>query len=169
MAKHDQEQTDAATDGPPSVWLWRRVRENAEAVIIAIILALIIRHYSLEAFEIPTGSMAPGLHGVHIDATCPNCGTVEPVGVRVHQFNNKLEISLVQGWIYEGTCPECSLEIRDGKISSQQQPPPPQIRCPRCNKFHPADSKDFTCFLRARSRWLPGGTRRRQGNSSHVC
>ncbi|MGH9361738.1 MAG: S26 family signal peptidase, partial [Thermoanaerobaculia bacterium] len=51
------------------------VRENLEAVAVAVVLALIIRHFSVEAFEIPTGSMAPTLYGIHAWAQCPNCDT----------------------------------------------------------------------------------------------
>lgn len=43
------------------------LRENIEAVIIAIILALIIRTFIVQAFKIPSGSMLPTLQiGDHI-------------------------------------------------------------------------------------------------------
>ena len=50
------------------------IQENIEAVVVAIVLAVIIRHFAMEAFVIPTGSMAPTLNGIHVDATCDNCG-----------------------------------------------------------------------------------------------
>jgi signal peptidase I len=50
------------------------VRENIEAIIVAIVLALIIRQFAMEAFVIPTGSMAPTLYGQHVSVSCPNCG-----------------------------------------------------------------------------------------------
>ncbi len=49
-------------------------QENLEAVVVAVILALIIRHFAMEAFVIPTGSMAPTLLGDHFRVECPNCG-----------------------------------------------------------------------------------------------
>jgi len=49
------------------------VRENIEAIIVAIVLALIIREFAMEAFVIPTGSMAPTLFGEHTEIVCPNC------------------------------------------------------------------------------------------------
>ena len=49
------------------------VRENIEAIIVAIVLALIIRQFAMEAFVIPTGSMAPTLYGQHVPVSCPNC------------------------------------------------------------------------------------------------
>ena len=39
------------------------VRDNIEAFAVAIAMALVIRHYSVEAFRIPTGSMMPSLYG----------------------------------------------------------------------------------------------------------
>jgi signal peptidase I len=50
------------------------VRENAESVIVAVSLALMIRQFAMEAFVIPTGSMAPTLYGTHAEVSCPNCG-----------------------------------------------------------------------------------------------
>jgi signal peptidase I len=43
------------------------LRENAEALVVAIILALIIRAFVVQAFKIPTGSMLETLQiGDHI-------------------------------------------------------------------------------------------------------
>ncbi|MGE0710687.1 MAG: signal peptidase I [Planctomycetota bacterium] len=47
--------------------------ENLEAVVVAVILALIIRHFVMEAFVIPTGSMAPTLLGDHFQVSCERC------------------------------------------------------------------------------------------------
>lgn len=50
------------------------IRENVQWIIISIIIALGIRYFIVEAFKIPTGSMAPTLVGVHKHVVCPNCG-----------------------------------------------------------------------------------------------
>ncbi len=44
---------------PALGWLW----DNIEAFAVAIAMALVIRHYCIEAFRIPTGSMMPTLRG----------------------------------------------------------------------------------------------------------
>ena len=41
----------------------RWIKENVEAIAIAIVMALIIRQFAIEAFKIPTESMAPTLYG----------------------------------------------------------------------------------------------------------
>ncbi len=53
---------DKLTAAPKS-----RLRENVEAVVIAVILALFIRTFIVQAFKIPSGSMLPTLQiGDHI-------------------------------------------------------------------------------------------------------
>ena len=49
-------------------------RETVEALVIAFVLAFLIRTFEVEAFVIPTGSMAPTLMGLHKDVVCPQCG-----------------------------------------------------------------------------------------------
>lgn len=49
------------------------VRENLESILIAIALAFVLRIFVVEAFKIPTGSMAPTLLGQHKIIKCPNC------------------------------------------------------------------------------------------------
>jgi signal peptidase I len=50
------------------------VKETVEAILVAFILAFIFRAFVVEAFVIPTGSMAPTLYGAHMRLTCPDCG-----------------------------------------------------------------------------------------------
>ncbi|PIE55787.1 MAG: signal peptidase I [Desulfobulbus propionicus] len=46
------------------------IRENLEAIVVAVILALIIRTFVIQAFKIPSGSMLPTLQiGDHILVT----------------------------------------------------------------------------------------------------
>jgi len=49
-------------------------------VLIALVLALIFRAFVMEAFRIPTGSMAETLRGAHYHLRCPQCGYKYDVG-----------------------------------------------------------------------------------------
>lgn len=49
-------------------------RDFIEQIVVAVILAIVIRGYDAEAFVIPTGSMAPTLMGRHKEVACPQCG-----------------------------------------------------------------------------------------------
>ena len=50
------------------------MRDFVEQIVIAFILAFLIRGFDAEAFVIPTGSMAPTLMGRHKEVVCPQCG-----------------------------------------------------------------------------------------------
>ncbi len=49
-------------------------KETLESIVIAFILAFVFRAYVVEAFVIPTGSMAPTLLGRHVRVMCRQCG-----------------------------------------------------------------------------------------------
>jgi signal peptidase I len=88
------------------------VSENLEAVVVAVILALIIRHFVMEAFVIPTGSMAPTLLGDHFDVTCPSCAYGFSVGKNEDELQGPGErISIT------ARCPLC-----DQEFDSEQTP-----------------------------------------------
>lgn len=83
-------------------------RENFEAVLIAIVLALIIRHFAMEAFVIPTGSMAPTLLGEHTELNCTHCGYEFPVEWSQFKDGRSLEDTPV-------LCPNCRNKIKRHK------------------------------------------------------
>jgi signal peptidase I len=50
------------------------IANTFEWLITAFILAFVFRAFVMEAFRIPTGSMADTLKGAHFRLTCPQCG-----------------------------------------------------------------------------------------------
>ena len=58
-----------------------------EGFALAFILAFIFRGFVVEAFIIPTGSMAHGLQGRHIEHICKRCGHRYRVGASVENPN----------------------------------------------------------------------------------
>ncbi len=52
----------------------RSVRDTVESIWVAIVLAFVLRAFLIEAFVIPTGSMAPRLMGEHWQLQCASCG-----------------------------------------------------------------------------------------------
>src|SRR5919112_2065307 len=61
------------TDEPP-ISTGKGVKETIESILIAFILAFVFRAFVVEAFVIPTGSMATTLLGAHMRFTCKECG-----------------------------------------------------------------------------------------------
>jgi signal peptidase I len=92
-------------------------KETIESLVIAFILAFIFRAFVVEAFVIPTGSMADTLRGAHYRLVCPTCS---------HEFNYGLKngrnenIPNQPTKLYQGVplnaaqiaiCPMCGTEI----------------------------------------------------------
>lgn len=108
---------------------WRSLRENIEAITVAILLALIIRHFVFESYEIPTGSMAPGLNGLHVTVSCPNCNEDNRVGIHSDSLTNIVNLGNRME-IFEGTCPNTEKNI---KITTQGNN---RFVCPHCGELH---------------------------------
>ena len=53
--------------------VFQSIMETFESLVIAFILAFVFRAFVVEAFVIPTGSMADTLRGAHFSLTCPKC------------------------------------------------------------------------------------------------
>lgn len=69
------------TDPPRSHAQDESIKDTVQSIVIALILAFVFRAYVVEAFVIPTGSMAPTLLGQHFDVRCAQCGHEFTVGV----------------------------------------------------------------------------------------
>ncbi|MFN0134130.1 MAG: signal peptidase I [Phycisphaerales bacterium] len=64
------------------------IKETLISIIIAFILAFVFRAFVIEAFIIPTGSMAPTLMGAHMRVTSPQTGRVWPIGPQYYVDND---------------------------------------------------------------------------------
>jgi signal peptidase I len=110
------------------------LRENIEAIIIAVLLALIIRTFIVQAFKIPSGSMLPTLQiGDHIlvskfiyGVKMPFTGSTlipisdpKPNDIVVFQFPKNPELDYIKRVI---AVAGDIVEIKDKKISINGKP-----------------------------------------------
>src|SRR3569833_2611406 len=58
------------------------VKETLESILVAFILAFIFRAFVVEAFVLPTGSMAPTLLGARTRFTCDDCGVLPELRIQ---------------------------------------------------------------------------------------
>jgi signal peptidase I len=83
-------------------------RDTIESIYIAIVLAFVLRAFLVEAFVIPTGSMADSLYGEHYSLVCPACGYQYAYGAQRDPMTGSLPGGngpvLPQG----GYCPNCT-------------------------------------------------------------
>ena len=110
------------------------IRENIEAIIVAVLLALIIRTFIVQAFKIPSGSMLPTLligdqilvskfiYGVKMPFTGSTLIPVsdpKPNDIVVFQFPKNPELDYIKRVI---AVAGDIVEIRDKKISINGKP-----------------------------------------------
>lgn len=82
-------------------------KETVESIIIALILAFVFRAFVVEAFVIPTGSMAPTLMGAHSRYVCENCGYHFDVNAGGRSIDGDLSIPRRVGGEVRVNCPNC--------------------------------------------------------------
>ncbi|MGR3178168.1 MAG: signal peptidase I [Candidatus Anammoxibacter sp.] len=116
----EKKKTEEKTKKPKN-----KLRENIESILIAVAMAFCIRYFVVEAFKIPTGSMAPTLLGAHKDVVCPNCNWF----FRADHNSNQV------------ICPNCAYEIGVSRFCRQcnhefhfSRPEwlRKSVTCPRC-------------------------------------
>lgn len=101
------------------------IKETIESLVIAFILAFVFRAFVVEAFVIPTGSMADTLRGAHFRVMCANCAHPYNYNFEPHKFNYK------RGAIPTFPVPVVPPRLRSGSIPN----------CPLCG--HQADKKQL--------------------------
>ena len=99
----------AAPDQPGAV---KGVKETIESILIAFILAFVFRAFVVEAFVIPTGSMAPTLLGAHMRFTCHECGYGFDVGYQSPEREGaEIDIRDRSERTYVVYCPNCKSKV----------------------------------------------------------
>src|SRR5262245_31844487 len=89
------------------------IKDTIESILIAFILAFIFRAFVVEAFVIPTGSMAPTLLGAHMRFRCPDCGYRFQVNFSApdSQSNEIFIPDTAVGRTYLASCPNCGYRL----------------------------------------------------------
>ena len=80
------------------------IRETVEIGVTVLIFALLLRAFDVEAFVVPTGSMAPTLMGRHKDVQCPQCKYPYQVGASEEMSESGEPTG---NRTIAGTCPLC--------------------------------------------------------------
>ncbi len=88
----------AAVNAPPR----DHVRETLETLVFVVVLVLILQLFVLEAFVIPTGSMAETQLGYHKNVVCQQCQYAFPVN-----SSDEVERPSRDSFVYGYTCPNC--------------------------------------------------------------
>jgi signal peptidase I len=85
------------------------IKETIDQILLAFIFALIFRCFIMEAYVIPTGSMAPTLMGAHMDFRCPDCGWRFAVDFPAQGNNANVPARAAQ--VYPIRCPNCAYKL----------------------------------------------------------
>ncbi|MGL6195903.1 MAG: S26 family signal peptidase [Thermoguttaceae bacterium] len=130
--KKNTETTKKQTEDPGYTFRW--VREAIETLAIALVLAFLFKTFEAEAYEIPTGSMAPTLMGRHKDLNCSECGFRFQISAseEADEGNNggtsariaeaaKRGVSPKLPSVVGGTCPQCRFTMYIGPDNTEKK------------------------------------------------
>ena len=103
------------------------VKETIESILVAFILAFIFRAFIVEAFVIPTGSMAPTLLGAHMRFTCTDCGYRFAANYSDQSGSDEIRIPHTSPHTYRVFCPNCGFRLPqrdlDNPTNGSEKPP----------------------------------------------
>ena len=106
---------------PAQISTGKGVKETIESILIAFILAFIFRAFVVEAFVIPTGSMATTLLGAHMRFTCKECGYRFDVNYPGSGGNEDVPARAIDSeghpLTFRAICPNCRQRVSDGEES----------------------------------------------------
>ena len=95
-------------------------KETLESIIVALILAFVFRAFVVEAFVIPTGSMAPTLYGAHGTILCQDCGTEFAYGLK--DLSDRRPLNKVTSQ-HQAFCPNCKASNSNLAINDDARNP----------------------------------------------
>lgn len=102
------------------------IKETIESILIAFILAFVFRAFVVEAFVIPSGSMATTLMGAHMRFRCEDCGyefTANYPSARPDDSTAVESATLPRFAIH---CPNCGFKVqRESEVSLRGAKPIP--------------------------------------------
>lgn len=107
-------QTGSERRGPDGI------KDTFESIIVALILAFVFRAFVVEAFVIPTGSMAPTLYGAHGTVVCADCGIEFAYGLR--DLDDPRQVQVVRSTA-RAICPNCNHPNSDLRSSDEKGNP----------------------------------------------
>lgn len=91
------------------------VKDTIKSILIAFILAFIFRAFVVEAFVIPTGSMASTLLGAHMRFHCDDCGHQFDLNFSASQQGDELAVPSTATRRNPTICPNCGYAIPPGQ------------------------------------------------------
>ena len=90
----------------------RKVRDDVESLFVVVVVALTMRAFLVEAFVIPTGSMAPRLMGEHYEMQCPSCNYEFSFGL-IKQITGRSRSS---SGAKAARCPTCGYTLNNDTL-----------------------------------------------------
>ena len=87
------------------------IKETIESILVAFILAFVFRAFVVEAFVIPSGSMAPTLLGAHMRLRCEECGYQFDVNFPSPGGDENPTIPAETPLQYSMHCPNCGQKV----------------------------------------------------------
>ena len=103
------------------------IKDTLESILIALILAFVFRAYFVEAFVIPTGSMATTLYGAHMRFKCEDCGYDFTSNFQAPQTPGSDEINIPRDAFVT-----INQRGQDGKVRTGATPYVFALTCPNC-------------------------------------
>jgi signal peptidase I len=98
-------------------------RDTIESIYIAIVLAFVLRAFMVEAFVIPTGSMANSLYGEHYRLICPSCKRPYAYGLQHGPRGEAAGLTPRETLPAGARCPNCGLTYSEGGDSAPKVQP----------------------------------------------